>query len=93
MPNERRIEMSAISEKLGYLVGSLDGLHKKVDKINGKVDSNAGRITRVEKRQDRARNIVLGASMPIFGAWTYVILQWNKIQQFFGAVFGGGSDA
>ncbi len=90
MAAECRTGMDDISEKLGYLVGSLDGLHKKVDKIDDKVGKNAGRITAVEKRQDKARNIVLGASMPIFGAWTYVILQWNKIQQFFGGVFGGG---
>lgn len=87
MPSERREGMAAVAKELGYITGSLDGLHNKVDAIKKDVHENTGRIHMVEKRQDKARNIALGVITPVMGGWTYVILQWDKISQFFG--FGG----
>lgn len=85
---ERRVGMADLSEKLGYIAGRLDGLHGKVDAVKKDVHENTGRIHKVEKRQDKVRNIAIGASAPVVGGWTYVVLQWDKIAHFLG--FGGG---
>ena len=84
MTSERRIGMHDVSEKLGYIAGSLDGLHKKVDAVKDDVSRNSGRISAVEKSQAKARNITIGAIVPVMSVWTYVILQWEKIMIFFG---------
>ena len=88
MRAERRTGMTDISEKLGYISGSLDGLHQKVDSIKKDVKTNSGRITVVEKSQAKQRNITLGATVPFIGIWTYVVLKWDKIMIFFGGTHG-----
>lgn len=88
MPEERRVGMADMSEKLGYIAGRLDGLHGKVDGIKVDVRNNAGRITKVEKIQARVKHIAIGAVAPFVTGWTYVVLQWDKIAHFLG--FGGG---
>lgn len=85
---ERRTGMSDVSEKLGYISGRLDSLHTKVDDQQKGIKANADKVAHVEKKVDRHRNIATGAGTVIISAWTFLIIQWEKIKHFF---IGAGS--
>ncbi len=72
MENERRIGTADISEKLGYISGSLDMLHPKIDSMQKDIEANTKKVNHVEKRLDKFRNLTAGASGIIGGIMVYL---------------------
>ncbi len=83
MADERRVGTADISEKLGYISGSLDMLHPKIDAMQKEIKSNTKKVAHVEKRLDKYRNFTAGGGMA-FSAMAYVVFKWDKLISFFG---------
>lgn len=94
--DERRIGTAEISQTLGYISGKLEGIQETCEDIKTSVSKNASsiattnaRVGKIEKSRAKTKNLLIGAGAPAGALYTYVVLQWHKIEVFLSGAFGG----